>query len=237
MILHKVMLIDDEVELHETIRELLEDGGYDYCGVMAAEKAIEAIERHRPDLLLLDVMMPRINGFKLCEEIRACGIRLPIIMLTAKSDIVDKSIGFQAGADDYVTKPFDAEELLLRIGAHIRRSKEDVAFTRSLNREGSAAIGDLEVRFEGYEVLLRGEVVPLTTKEFEVLALLAATPGRVFTREQIYEHIWGEKGHGRSLSNVTVFVRRIREKIEENPSDPRYLLTVQRIGYKMAEAL
>lgn len=235
--MYKVMLIDDEADLHEVMRDLLEASGYEFCGATDAHEGLDLVAQEKPDLLLLDVMMPRMNGFKLCEELRAQGRRIPVIFLTAKGDIVDKSIGFQAGADDYVTKPFDSEELLLRIDAHIRRHKDALSFAHALKREGAAVIGDLEVRFDEYQALLSGRPVPLTTKEFEIVAFLAANPGKVFTREQIYEHIWGKGDEGRGSSNVTVFVRKIREKIEENPSEPRYLLTVPRIGYKMASEL
>ena len=233
----KVMLIDDDLDLHKVLADLLVGSGYQFVGVSDPLLALDAVAREKPDLLLLDVMMPRVNGFKICQEVRAQGRRIPIVFLTAKSDIVDKSIGFQAGAADYVTKPFDTEELLLRIEAHLRRHRDVLSFAHALNRDGSATIGDLEVRFDEYRALLRGEQVPLTTKEFEIVAFLAANPGKVFTREQIYEHIYGAGDEGRSSSNVTVFVRKIREKIEENPSEPKYLLTVPRVGYKMTSEL
>ncbi|MFQ8867505.1 MAG: response regulator transcription factor, partial [Eggerthella lenta] len=147
-------------------------------------------------------------------------------------------IGFRAGGDDYVTKPFDSTELLLRIEANIRRHKDTIDFARCRNREGVARIGELEVRFGEYEVRVKGRPVALTTKEFEIVAFLAAHPGKVFTRSQIQEYIWGESDADcKPTNNITVFVRKIREKIEENPSEPKYLLTVQRVGYKMADTL
>lgn len=237
-LMHKIMVIDDEEELRQALEELLVTNGYAYVGAADAASGMELLAREKPDLLLLDVMLPGINGFDLCSHIREEGRRVPVIFLSAKNDIVDKSIGFRVGGDDYVTKPFDAAELLLRIEANIRRHKEDLDFSRVHNRKGSARIGELEVRFGEYEVRLRGQVVPLTTKEFEILACLAAHPGKVFTRQQIQEHVWGESDEGlKPTNNITVFVRKIREKIEENPSEPRYLLTVQRVGYKMAEAV
>ena len=187
-----------------------------------------------PDLLLLDVMMPGMNGFDVCMKIREQGRRIPIIFLSAKGDIVDKSIGFKAGGDDYVVKPFSPDELLLRIEAHLRRHKSDLAFAKAVSREGSNKTGDLEIFFNRYEVRLRGEPVDLTAKEFEILALLASSPGQVFTRNQIYEHIWG-RDSSVDENSITVFMRKIREKIEDNPSQPKYLLTVWRVGYKFAE--
>lgn len=193
------------------------------------------LAREHPDLLLLDVMLPGINGFDLCKKIREQGRRIPVIFVSAKSDIVDKGIGFRAGGDDYVTKPFDARELLLRIEANIRRHKDAIEFAHCTNREGVARIGELEVRFDEYQVFVKGKPVTLTTKEFEIVAFLAANPGKVFTRSQIQEYIWGDSDQ--KSNSITVFVRKIREKIEENPSEPKYLLTVQRVGYKMTDSL
>ena len=235
--MYKVMLIDDEESLHTAIRELLVDNGYEYCGAMNGEDGLEALAVEKPDLLLLDVMLPGINGFDLCRKIREQGRRIPIIFISAKNDIVDKSIGFKAGGDDYVTKPFHATELLLRIEAHIRRHKDTIDFAHCCNREGVASIGDLEVHFDEYQVFIKGKPVQLTTKEFEIVAFLATNPGKVFTRGQIQEYIWGKGETDLKTNSITVFVRKIREKIEENPSEPKYLLTVQRVGYKMADTL
>lgn len=234
----KVMLIDDEEELHEAIESLLRAHGIAYVGARTGAEGLALLAEENPDLVLLDVMLPGMNGFDVCARIRESGNRTPIIFLSAKCDIVDKSVGFGAGGDDYVTKPFDSTELMLRIEANIRRHKDALEFAHSRNREGSARIGDLEVRFGEYEVRVKGKPVPLTTKEFEILAFLAAHPGKVFTRGQIQEYVWGDSGADcKPTNNVTVFVRKIREKIEENPSEPKYLLTVQRVGYKMAESV
>ena len=230
----KVMLIDDEESLQAAIRGLLEKHGYDFVGCMDGEEGLRTLAAEKPDLLLLDVMLPGVNGFDLCREIRAQGRHVPIIFLSAKGDIVDKSIGFRAGGDDYVTKPFDATELLLRVEANIRRHRSALDAARAEERTGVVRIGDLVLRFEEFQAYLKGRPVPLTTMEFKIVAFLAENPGKVFTRREIYEYIWGERYEESDSNNVTVFVRKIREKIEENPSDPRYLLTVPRIGYKMA---
>ena len=234
----KVMLIDDDESLHVLMRRIVEDAGYAFCAAFDGEEGLTLLAGEKPDLLLLDVMMPGMNGFEVCRRMREDGRRIPIIFLSAKGDIVDKSIGFRAGGDDYVTKPFDSTELLLRIEANIRRHKDTIDFARCRNREGVARIGELEVRFGEYEVRVKGRPVALTTKEFEIVAFLAAHPGKVFTRSQIQEYIWGESDADcKPTNNITVFVRKIREKIEENPSEPKYLLTVQRVGYKMADTL
>lgn len=241
----KVMLIDDDPGIHESLRDVVEEEGYEFCGALSGKEGLHLLDQERPDLLLLDVMMPGMNGFDVCRQMRDEGRRIPVIFLTAKNDIVDKSTGFKAGADDYVTKPFIADELLLRIDAHVRRHRDDMqhalereadaaAEAAALARPDRVAVGDLEVLFDRYEVRLRGEVVPLTAKEFEILSLLAESPGEVFTRRRIYEHLWGETAEV-DENSITVFMRKIREKIEDNPSEPRYLLTVWRVGYKLAD--
>lgn len=231
---YKVMLIDDDKGVHVLMRRIIEDAGYRYCAAYDGESGLKMLASEHPDLLLLDVMMPGMNGFDVCTKIREQGRRIPVIFLSAKGDIVDKSIGFKAGGDDYVVKPFSPDELLLRIEAHLRRHKSDLAFAKAVSREGSNKTGDLEIFFNRYEVRLRGEPVDLTAKEFEILALLASSPGQVFTRNQIYEHIWG-RDSSVDENSITVFMRKIREKIEDNPSQPKYLLTVWRVGYKFAE--
>lgn len=236
----KVMLIDDDPGIHESLRAVIEEAGYEFCGALGGREGLRVLDGEHPDLLLLDVMMPGMNGFDVCRQMRDEGRRIPVIFLTAKNDIVDKSTGFKAGADDYVTKPFIADELLLRIDAHVRRHRGDIEHARKVSadagepaRREPCRIGDLEVLFDRYEVRLRGEVVPLTAKEFEILSLLAESPGEVFTRRRIYEHLWGAAAEV-DENSITVFMRKIREKIEDNPSEPRYLLTVWRVGYKLA---
>ena len=230
----KIMLVDDDESLHVLIRRIAGEAGYEFCSATCGEEGLAVLAAEKPDLLLLDVMMPGMNGFDVCLRMREEGRRIPIIFLSAKGDIVDKSIGFKAGGDDYVVKPFSSDELLLRIEAHLRRHRDDLSFAKAVSREGSNRTGDLEILFNQYEVRLRGKRVDLTAKEFEILALLAANPGQVFTRGQIYDHIWGSESEV-DESSITVFMRKIREKIEDNPSQPKHLLTVWRVGYKFAE--
>lgn len=236
----KVMLIDDDPNIHESLRALLEESDIIFCGALSGKEGLARLDEEKPDVLLLDVMMPGKNGYDVCREIREEGRRIPVIFLTAKSDIVDKSTGFRAGADDYVTKPFIADELLLRIEAHVRRHRDNLEDARSRevstedtsNKRPSCLVGELEILFDQYEVRLRGEAVSLTAKEFEILALLAENPGEVYTRRRIYEHLWGPSAEV-DENSITVFMRKIREKIEDNPSEPRYLQTVWRVGYKL----
>ena len=230
----KVLFADDDEGMRTLVGHILEENGYEALIAKDGEEALRLFDQHHPDLVLLDVMMPALDGYEVCGRIRSRGLATPVIMVTAKGDIVDKSIGFKAGGYDYVVKPFSPDELLLRIEAHLRRHKDDLAFAKAVNREGSSTTGDLEVFFNQYEARLHGRKVDLTAKEFEILALLAANPGQVFTRQQIFAHIWGEDSEV-DESSITVFMRKIREKIEENPSQPKYLLTVWRVGYKFAE--
>ncbi len=230
----KVMLIDDDESMRLLIGQLVEREGHEFCCASNGVDGLEMLRRERPDLLILDVMLPDINGFELCQTIRSEGRRVPIMFLTAKGDIVDKSIGFKAGADDYLVKPFHNEELVLRMNARLRR-RGDLG-PKSARTAASYRVGDLEIFFGKYDVRLRGKQVALSSREIELLELLASDPGSVFTRDQIMEHVWGDKD-GADPSSITVFARKIREKIEDDPSKPRYLITVWRVGYKLADRL
>lgn len=232
----KVMLIDDDESLQVLIGQIVERDGYEYCCAANGEDGLAMLRTERPDFLILDVMLPDTNGFEICEIIREEGRKVPVMFLSAKGDIVDKSVGFKAGADDYLVKPFQPEELSLRIKAHLRRrskTADDEAASAPKKRK-SYQVGDLELLFGKYEARLKGKPVSFSSREFELLELLASDPGSVFTRDQIMEHVWGDKD-ATDPNSVTVFVRKIREKIEEDPSKPRYLITVWRVGYKIAD--
>ena len=233
------MLIDDDESLQLLIGQIVQRCGYEFCCAGSGAEGLALLRAEQPDFLILDVMLPDINGFEICEMVRAEGFASPIMFLTAKGDIVDKSIGFRAGADDYLVKPFQTEELSLRLRAHLRRKEREAAAVAEAEPDGAARkggvyrVGDLEVFFGKYEVRLRGEQVLLSSREFELLELLASDPGSVFTRDQILEHMWGSK-EAADPNSITVFVRKIREKIEDDPSKPVYLMTVWRVGYKLA---
>lgn len=231
----KIMLIDDDESLQVLVEQIVSKGGYDFCCASNGTEGLEMLRTERPDLLILDVMLPDTNGFEICEMIREEGRKIPILFLSAKGDIVDKSIGFKAGADDYIVKPFLAEELLMRIRAHLRRrTRAEDDGQRAEKRRDSYRVGDLEIFFGKYEVLLKGKPVSLSSREVELLELLASDPGSVFTRDQILEHMWGSKDQA-DPSSITVFIRKIREKIEKDPSKPQYLLTVWRVGYRLVD--
>ncbi|MDR2586769.1 MAG: response regulator transcription factor [Coriobacteriales bacterium] len=231
----KIMLIDDDSSLQTLLEQIVRRKGYDYCCAVDGESGMEMLRREKPDLLLLDVMLPDVNGYEICERIRSERRKIPIMFLTAKGDIVDKSIGFKAGADDYLVKPFSHEELMLRIGALLRRRARRDGDGPQHNSE-KFVVGDLEILFGKYEVLLRGKPVALSSREFELLEFLASDPGSVFTRDEIIDQAWGDKGIA-DPDSVTVVIRKIREKIEKDPSKPRYLVTVWRVGYKLVSHL
>lgn len=224
----KIMLVDDERSIKMAVEYIVRENGYDFTYVNNGLEALEVFTKESPDLLILDVMLPGLDGFAICEKIRSFS-DVPIIFLSAKGDIVDKGIGFKMGGDDYLVKPFSSMELDFRIKALLRRPH--LVDEESAHSDEVLKIGDLEIRLHEYEVYHKGAKVDLTSKEFEVLAYLAKHRGQVFTREQLLDRIWGLDFEG-DTNTVTVFIRRIREKIEADPAKPEYILTVWGVGYK-----
>lgn len=225
----KILVADDEASLRGALAIILQKAGYDTCMATDGPQAIEMFMHERPDLVVLDVMMPRLSGIEVCEALRAISPEVPLLMLSAKGAVSDKTSGLRAGADDYVVKPFDDEELLLRIEALLRRRSGGVG-GRKLTE--AVTVGDLTIDPLRCEVTLGGVVVALTPKEFQILALMADNLGRVFTRDDLIEAIWGEEYEDSSIS-IPVYIRRIRMKIEPDPSNPVHLKTVWRFGYKL----
>lgn len=228
------MLADDEESIRILVEHIVTEDGYEFCYAADGVEALNVIKQERPDLLILDVMMPKLNGFDVCAKLREQGRRVPIIILSAKGDIVDKSVGFKAGADDYLVKPFSSLELSLRIEALLRRKSRKSKSTQLSEVADSYKIDDLEIYFKRMEVKLAGKTLDLTPKEYKILAYLASEPGEVFSREQLITYVWGEDFVGESTS-IAVFIRKIREKIEADPSKPKYLQTVWGVGYKLGE--
>ena len=245
---HRILLVDDEIDILEFVRYNLQKEGYEVFTAQNGAEALKAAAKYRPHLILLDMMMPVMDGAQTCRAIRQDPqLRdTMVVFLSALGEEDQQLTGFGVGADDYLTKPFSPLELSLRVEALIRRcaSNTDAPVLSDAETAHAAGakgpqeiirIGDLEIDLDGYEVKLKGQPVKLTSKEFEIVALLVSSPGKVFTREQILDHIWGES-IGMDLRNITVLVRKIREKMEPVPSEPRYLLTVWRVGYKFASA-
>lgn len=231
----KILIADDERDICEAVRKIVERAGHTCFAVLDGALAMEAFERERPDVVILDVMMPEVNGFELCRQLRERDARVPIIMLSAKSDIVDKGVGFAAGCDDYIAKPFNSQELAMRIEAQLRRARLATAGDEVPRRNRSVVrLGDMEVRLKRNEVLVHGRYVNLTPKEFQIIVFLANHAGEVFSAQDIMANVWGEAYRPDSAS-IAVFVRKIRSKIEDDPAKPRYLQTVWREGYRLGD--
>ncbi len=224
----KILLVDDEQTLAKALRVSLEREGYDVTVVYDGAAALEAFAQALFDLIILDVMLPKMDGFAVCQRIRQTST-VPIIMLTAKSEDIDRVLGLEIGADDYLTKPFNTRELLARIKALLRRCQWVCGEESQLLSRGALTI-DLPKR----RVEVEGRQIDLTAKEFDLLSTLASHPGRVYSREQLMELVWGYEYLGDSR-NVDVHIRRVREKVEPDPSRPQYLLTRWGAGYYFAE--
>ena len=198
--------------------------------------ATQKIEEKRYDLILLDIMLPKMDGLTVCKKVRTA-LNIPIIMLTAKEEEIDKILGLELGADDYVTKPFSVRELIARIKANLRKyelSGNIMVENESKQNERKMIIGDLQLDIDKFEVKVRGKKVDLTVREFEVLRYLANQPGQVISRELLLEKVWGYEYFG-DIRTVDVTVRRIREKIEDDTTDPKILITKRGIGYYIAK--
>ena len=229
----KILLADDEVSIQKLISGLLEGEGHECVCVEDGTDALEAFEGNAFDLVILDVMMPRMDGFATCRELRTRGVTVPVIFLSAKGDIVDKGIGFAAGGDDYMTKPFDPRELLLHIEAHLRRAHMDAAPARPEPK--TLTLGRFVMDTAKHQVTKDGIPIKLTPKEFKILLALARTPDTVLSKEQLVEEAWGAEFVGETQS-ITVFIKKLRNKIGDDPSDPRIIETVWGIGYRLVEA-
>lgn len=225
----KILVVDDEPQILKVVDARLHKEGYTVVTAADGEQALKKFSEHVPDLVVLDLMLPKLDGFEVCREIRKTST-VPIIILSAKGDEVDKIVGFQMGVDDYLTKPFSPSELALRIKAVLRRTNGREA---QHNQETTAVTcGELYIDRQKRVVKVGGAPVDLTAKEFEFLWLLATHPEYVFTREQLLYQIW-ESDYSGDLNNVTVLVSRLREKIEKDPANPVYIKTVWGVGYKL----
>lgn len=223
----KILIVDDEKNIVDILKFNLKKEGFTTIEAFDGEQAVELAFSENPDLIILDVMLPKMDGFTVCRKLRQ-SLTTPIIMLTAKEEEVDKVLGLELGADDYITKPFSQRELMARIKANIRRTAmEEVAATRAAN---IIQAKDLVIDCDRYEVKRDGKVIELTLREFELVKFLAMYPGQIFTRETLLEKVWGYEYYG-DVRTVDVTVRRVREKLERDPSNCEYILTKRGVGY------
>ncbi|WP_308661132.1 response regulator [Alicyclobacillus sp. SP_1] len=224
----KIMVVEDEAPISKILRFALEREGYVVVSAEDGDRAVQLARDETPDLVLLDLMLPEKDGFEVCRELRSF-TGVPIIMLTARDAEVDKILGLELGADDYVTKPFSTRELIARVKATLRR----VELERDVQEKSDDSLlnlHDIVIDLAHYEVRKQGHAVPLTHREFQLLAFLASRPGLVYTREQLLSEVWGMDYMGDERT-VDVTVRRLREKLEVDPSNPEYVLTRRGVGY------
>jgi DNA-binding response OmpR family regulator len=226
----RILLVDDEQAVQTLLTYPLRKEGYEVVGAMDGQEALDRFGEERFDLVVLDIMLPKLDGIEVCRRLRTRS-QVPIIMLTAKGDEIDKVAGLEMGADDYITKPFSVREFRSRVKAALRRGNMAGA---ALGNEPIRS-GDLEIDFERRSVQLHSKPVQLTYVEFEILAAMAASPGRVFTREMLLEHIWGDSTY-RDPRTVDVHIRHLREKLETDAKKPEYLFTVRGVGYRFRDA-
>ena len=220
-----ILVVDDDATISEVVGRYLESEGFDVDIALDGAAALERAQASSPDLVVLDLMLPKIDGIEVCRRLRTQGAT-PIIMLTAKGDETDKIVGLSIGADDYMTKPFSPKELVARVKAVLRRT----AYPRTYGEE-TLRFADLSINPKTRKVTAHGTDVDLTAKEFELLWFLGTHPGQVFSREQLLNDVWDYTYVG-DTSTVTVHIRRLREKIEADPARPRHILTVWGVGYK-----
>jgi DNA-binding response OmpR family regulator len=222
-----ILIVDDEPHVLKLVKANLESSGYKVLTAGDGEEAIRTVDRELPDLVILDLMLPRVDGYAVCRRIREFS-KVPVIMLTARSAQVDLIHGFEVGADDYLTKPFSATELVMRVQAVLRRSKwpEEIIVRQSFK------VGPIEIDFAQHRVTVDGEPVKLTPTEYRLLAYLASNANRVITHRELLRAVWGPE-YGEEAEYLRVYIRYLRQKLEPDPANPRYLLTQPAAGYML----
>jgi DNA-binding response OmpR family regulator len=225
----RILLVDDEQSIQTLLSYPLRKDGYHVTSALDGGEALQRFEEGRFDLVILDLMLPRLDGVEVCRQLRSRS-QVPIIMLTAKGSETDKVAGLEVGADDYITKPFSMREFRSRVKAALRRSRMGGEAAEG----GSIECGELTIDFDRRMVTLREEEVRVTYVEFEILGALARSPGRVLTRETLLEHVWGDSEY-RDPRTVDVHIRHLREKLERDPKEPEFLFTVRGVGYRFKE--
>ena len=230
---YHILIVEDDKDIRDGIEIYLKNQGYKVSKAADGVEALEKIETEEIHLAIVDIMMPRMDGITMMMKVREKGYDFPVIMLSAKSEEVDKIMGLNMGADDYVTKPFTMLELLARVNSHLRRYGKYLKAVGEKENESDRlyTVGGLEVNEDTVEVFVDGKPVKMTPLEFKILLLLVKNPGRVFSAEEIYERVWNEQAI--NADTIMVHVRKMREKIEVNPKEPKYLKVVWGVGYKI----
>ena len=229
----RILLVDDEQSIQTLLSYPLRKEGYDVVQATDGRQALERFDEQQFDLVVLDLMLPKIDGLEICRRLRSRS-SVPIIMLTAKSEEIDKVVGLEIGADDYITKPFSMREFSSRIKAALRRVEMSRP-TETGPNEIPLEVGELRIDFPKRAVRARGQEAQLTFVEFEILSVLARSPGRVFTRDMLLQRVWGDSAY-RDERTIDVHIRHLREKIERDPKDPEYLFTVRGVGYRFRDS-
>jgi two-component system alkaline phosphatase synthesis response regulator PhoP len=225
----KILIVEDEPGILVSLRDELESEGYIVCTAESGDKALETARKESPDLIILDIMLPVLNGYEVCKKLRMEGDATPIIMLTVKDKEVDKVLGLELGADDYVTKPFSLRELTARVKAVIRRAEER---TKQL---ANYSFGKIALDFRKYEATRKGKKIDLTPLEFRMLKLLIEKKGQVISRDDFLDQIWGEENVSVSFRTVDSHIANIRKKIEDDPANPKHILSLRSVGYKFCD--
>lgn len=227
-----VLIVEDEKSIVDIVRFNLEKEGYAVLTAYDGEAGLAKAREGNPDLILLDVMLPKMNGFDVCRQIRAEGGSVPVIILTAREGESDKVMGLEIGADDYITKPFSMRELMARVKANIRRTA--MQQSAAAGEAGLISSGSLTINLDNYQVCKNNDPVDLTQREYELLTFLAGHPGKVYSRIDLMEQVWNYDYVGDDVRTVDVTVRRLREKIEDDPASPALILTRRGVGYYFA---
>lgn len=222
----KILIVDDEVDIANSIQYVLSQEGFNISLAHDGLRAMEMYEKDRPDLLILDLMMPGIDGYELCRRVRALDKKTPILMLTARTSEIDTVVGLELGANDYISKPVRLRELVARVKAHLRETPD------AQRQVSGIRLGELHIDVDSRTVRVTDKEIDLTFKEFELLLAMARQPNRVFSRDQLFSQVWGSDFLGESRT-VDVHIRYLREKLEDNPSQPKHILTVRGVGYRL----
>lgn len=223
--MQKILIVEDEPDMALGLRDNFEYEGYEVAVAADGQQGLDQAIRDNPDLIILDVMLPKVSGLDVCRHLRSKGVDLPIIMLTARGQEIDKIVGLEMGADDYVTKPFSIKELLARVRAHLRRKTKQVADLDTYK------FGDVVLEFKSYQATKGGEAIELSPREFELMKYFIQHRGETITRDRLLDEVWGYDNYPftRTVDN---HIAKLRQKVEPAPSDPQYIITVHRVGYK-----